>query len=51
MSVAHNRLEGYGHVNEMTAIEYITETPTALIVDFITDILYPNKVYLPLILK
>ena len=51
LSVAHNRLEGYGHVNEMTAIEYITETPTALIVDFITDILYPNKVYLPLILK
>lgn len=49
LSVTYERLEGYGHVSEMTAIEYITETPTALIVDFVTDNLRTSRIYLPLI--
>jgi acetyl esterase/lipase len=49
LPVTYERLEGYDHVSEMTATEYITETPTALIVDFITDNLRTYHGYLPLI--
>lgn len=50
LPVTYERLEGYDHVSEMTAIETI-ETPTALIIDFVTGILWPYHVHLPLVQK
>ena len=43
-------LLGYDHVTEMTAIEDINATPTALIVSYIETLL-SHRVYLPLITK
>jgi acetyl esterase/lipase len=50
-AVSHDYLLGYDHVSEMAAIGFITETPTALIVDFIRDTLWPYETYLPLIAR
>lgn len=51
LSVTYDRLEGYGHVSELTSTAIITETPTSRIVDFVTGILRSHKIYLPLIQK
>jgi acetyl esterase/lipase len=49
--VAADYLPGYNHVSEMTAIEYITATPTLLIAGFVRDTLWPYQVYTPLVVK
>ena len=51
LSLTYDRLEGYGHVSELTSTAILSETPTALIVDFVTGILRSHKIYLPLIQK
>jgi len=51
ITLTYDRLEGYGHVSEMAAIKSITETPTSLIIDFVSSILWPHRTHLPLVLK
>lgn len=51
VTLTYDRLEGYGHVSEMAAIQSITETPTSLIIDFISGILWPHRIHLPLIVR
>jgi acetyl esterase/lipase len=48
--VTMTQLAGYGHVSEMEAVAYITETPTILIVDFIESVV-PAFTYLPVLLR